>query len=616
MTTLSPCDLVMKGGVTSGIVYPRLVTHLARNHRFVRIGGASAGAIAAAFTAAAEFDRHERGQGRAPTGDGQTGFDLLDAIPEALGTGLGALFAPAKGLEHHLGAVLALVDKGEGGKAVPVARHVAAGTAGRLLLGLVACVAAGLLLGVLVSAASAAWVAWVAGVLLTVLLFGLVVLASVVWFVRVGFERAVDNGFGLVRGVADPDAAQGEGAALTEWLVDTLDAVAGLPAGRLLRFGDLWGPEAVVAHRKLRLGTGERVVDPVALEAFRPVVDLKVMTTCLSLRRPYTFPFTTRIFHWCPACWRGWFPQRVVTALVEASQPAHPQRQRVKGVPTPIPDHCPHHPDTALRQLPHPADMPVVVGVRLSLSFPGVISAVPMWVLDRYRAEGHWAYQEVWFSDGGLTSNFPLEFFDTPLPGHPTFGVTLEAPHPDFPDQLAFRPTKNNSGILGRVRAITGAGQFVGAIIGVLVDWRDALTVPAAGNRDRVVEVRIPEDAGGLHLHMPPEVIADIARRGEAGAVALESFDWENHRWIRYRTATAGLGDLLHDARQNWSQYADLVARDVPPGYPVADGRQEDDRAATAALLAAADRLRDLGNPAHSGSIPTPRREFRATPAT
>lgn len=610
MTTLSPCDLVMKGGVTSGIVYPRLVTTLARRHRFVRIGGASAGAIAAAFTAAAEFDRHQRAAGHIPSSDGPTGFDLLDTIPDALGSGLPDLFAPRKDLRHHLGAVLALVDKRGAGKVGPIARHIIAGTASWLVLGLAACIAAGVGLGALVAGASAAWVAWVAGVLLAILLFGLVVLGAFVWFVRVGVQRVVDNGYGLVRGLTDPDSGTEQGAALTEWITDTLDAVAGLPAGRPLTFGDLWGPEAVAAHKRLRLGTGDRVVDPVALEAFDPIIDLQVMTTCLSLRRPYTFPFTTRVFHWCPPCWAGWFPGRVVAALLTTSQEAHPQRQRVDGEPTLIPDDCPHHPGTRLRQLPRPADLPVALGVRLSLSFPGVISAVPMWVLDRYRAEGNWAYREVWFSDGGLTSNFPLEFFDTPLPSHPTFGVTLEAPHPDFPDQLAFRPLKNNSGILGRVRPITGADQFIEAIVGVLVDWRDALTVPAAGNRDRVVEVRIPEDAGGLHLAMPPDVVADVARRGVAGAEALESFDWDNHRWIRYRTATAGLGDLLHDADENWPHYAELLDRDEPPSYPVAGGRQADDRTATA------ERLRALGNPAHTGSVPTPRREFRATPST
>jgi len=27
--------------------------------------------------------------------------------------------------------------------------------------------------------------------------------------------------------------------------------------------------------------------------------------------------------------------------------------------------------------------------------------------------------------DGGLTSNFPIHFFDAPLPGRPTFGINL-----------------------------------------------------------------------------------------------------------------------------------------------------------------------------------------------
>jgi hypothetical protein len=42
------CDLVMKGGITSGIVYPNAVLSLAREYRFKSIGGTSAGAIAAA----------------------------------------------------------------------------------------------------------------------------------------------------------------------------------------------------------------------------------------------------------------------------------------------------------------------------------------------------------------------------------------------------------------------------------------------------------------------------------------------------------------------------------------------------------------------------------------
>jgi predicted acylesterase/phospholipase RssA len=45
------CDLVMKGGITSGVVYPPAIFALAGQYRFKNIGGTSAGAIAAAITA-------------------------------------------------------------------------------------------------------------------------------------------------------------------------------------------------------------------------------------------------------------------------------------------------------------------------------------------------------------------------------------------------------------------------------------------------------------------------------------------------------------------------------------------------------------------------------------
>lgn len=48
------CDMVMKGGITSGVVYPYAVLEIATKYRLRSIGGTSAGAIAAAFAAAAE----------------------------------------------------------------------------------------------------------------------------------------------------------------------------------------------------------------------------------------------------------------------------------------------------------------------------------------------------------------------------------------------------------------------------------------------------------------------------------------------------------------------------------------------------------------------------------
>ena len=55
------CDMVMKGGITSGVVYPLAVVKLAEQFVFRNIGGTSAGAIAAAATAAAELARDTGG---------------------------------------------------------------------------------------------------------------------------------------------------------------------------------------------------------------------------------------------------------------------------------------------------------------------------------------------------------------------------------------------------------------------------------------------------------------------------------------------------------------------------------------------------------------------------
>src|SRR3712207_4426651 len=55
------CDLVMKGGITSGVVYPKAISRISNSYRFRNVGGASAGAIAAVVAAACE---HRRNRGR------------------------------------------------------------------------------------------------------------------------------------------------------------------------------------------------------------------------------------------------------------------------------------------------------------------------------------------------------------------------------------------------------------------------------------------------------------------------------------------------------------------------------------------------------------------------
>jgi hypothetical protein len=69
------CDIVMKGGITSGVVYPLTIVELADEFRFKNIGGTSAGAIAAVLTAAAEYGRRNGNPGA---------FSILQALPTEL----------------------------------------------------------------------------------------------------------------------------------------------------------------------------------------------------------------------------------------------------------------------------------------------------------------------------------------------------------------------------------------------------------------------------------------------------------------------------------------------------------------------------------------------------
>lgn len=71
------CDLVRKGGITSGVVYPPASAKLAEQYHFKNIDGTSAGAIAATLTAAAEYRRRRTGSVK--------GFTLVGRLPSTLG---------------------------------------------------------------------------------------------------------------------------------------------------------------------------------------------------------------------------------------------------------------------------------------------------------------------------------------------------------------------------------------------------------------------------------------------------------------------------------------------------------------------------------------------------
>ena len=107
------CDLVMKGGITSGIVFPTAVARLSTQYRFRNIGGTSAGAIAAAGAAAAEF---RRSTDRTNPG---YGFAELARLPEFLGqrpdgrhSRLFDLFQPEPAVRRHFAILAAMLNRG------------------------------------------------------------------------------------------------------------------------------------------------------------------------------------------------------------------------------------------------------------------------------------------------------------------------------------------------------------------------------------------------------------------------------------------------------------------------------------------------------------------------
>ena len=103
----------------------------------------------------------------------------------------------------------------------------------------------------------------------------------------------------------------------------------------------------------------------------------------------------------------------------------------------------------------------------MSLSFPLLISAVPLYAIDYERARAAERAPEVcWFSDGGISSNFPVHFFDSPLPSRPTFAVNLRylAANPEAGAEVVM--AKNNIGGIAEwfKRFRPGIGGFLGAL--------------------------------------------------------------------------------------------------------------------------------------------------------
>lgn len=600
---LKKCDLVMKGGVTSGVVYPRAITRLSREFQFSSIGGTSAGAIAAAVTAAAEYAR---------AGGKADAFDDVDKLPEWLGgispdgkhSNLFHLFQPLPSLSNLYSVAVAGLGK------TGIKKDLAT------LFTAVRSFPVASLLGSLpgVFFAALAWHSkpeWLsrAGLILSFLLIVLGLLAGAFAALVRNASQIPANGWGVCSGITEQP--RGKSPALVPWLSSYLDNLARKSAGEPLTFGDL-------ENRG---------------------INLRMITTNLSNGRPYSMPFGehTHFFYKSEEL-KKFFPPYVVKWM-DAHPGSRSSRDKDGEVDT-----------TGLSVLPDAANLPVVVAVRMSLSFPFLFCPIPFHGVDfgfgpKTPDGAQHVPEPCLFVDGGLANNFPLNLFDRPLPRWPTFGINLRDIDDGRHKQEVSIPCQNSGGLeewwnrFDQQKGLAGLASFFGLLFDTSRNWRDNLQLSAPGYRDRVVHIGLdPAREGGMNLDMSTDVISLLTDRGaRAGRAILSRYsptadcprqagcvvDWENQKWIRFRSLMELVEDTLLSmntaipySETGEPNYRDLLTQVQNSSYPMSQPQRhyaEDLLDQLMALVPGITKAREMGH-SFATRVPKPQPDLRVTP--
>jgi predicted acylesterase/phospholipase RssA len=515
------CDLVMKGGVASGVVYPGAILALAKRYRFRNVGGTSAGAIAATVTAAAELGRREGREG---------GFERLRELADAIcepGRVLG-LFQPRPENRSVFELAVRMMDakaKGAGARRRVVLDSLRALWLPIVLLALIWAAA--------VSIAGYAlflWLGWWSALTWPVLAvsaavgIGFLGSCAVILFVaRPARALAAtlgdrEAGFGLCPGTSQPGF---EKPALSDWLHEHIQRCAGrTPADPPLTFADLKDRE----------------------DDSRSIA-LQLMTTDVSSGRPVRLPLPDDNPFWFDADEIG---RLVPAAIAEWMRDAAGEPEEIGG--------------RKLHKVPGDR-LPVLLATRMSLAVPGLLASVPFY---EPREDVRRGYAEHWFSDGAITSNFPVHFFDALLPGHPTFGLDLMgAPDPELAevvDDASADPTLRHVYLPShptepeplRWAEIQGFGGFVAQVLDTGLNWRDTLQMEMPGFRERVCHIRLDADEGGLNLSMDEDAVRGLMMRGAYAGESFDTFAFPTHRFTRYLMLMQMLEAELKRARDRF----------------------------------------------------------------
>jgi hypothetical protein len=425
-----------------------------------------------------------------------------------------------------------------------------------------------------------------------------VIINAVLFLIKMN-KDIKENNFGITKGLlSEKEKAKRNVVPLTEWLADLIDDTAGKDNEHPLTFGDLTGCEK------------------------EKIINLMMVTTNLNHGIPKTLPFKNKfkydkpIYYFKEAEFKEYFPERIVNWMAANSEDK----------------------DGELISLPDADKLPVIVAVRMSLSFPVLISAVPLYVRT-FAKDNSESFVKCWFSDGGICSNFPVHFFDSPLPSRPTFAINLKQmvkASADDSENISM-PKDNREGLEYEWYKNDGSLiSFIGSIIKTMQNWNDNTQLRVPGFRDRVCKILLTKEEGGLNLNMDDKFIESISERGKfAGIELVERFyeqsepvmNWDNHKWIRLRTTLPLLQKYLMDLRRVYQEYPfpdemdykELLSRGKdtrPESYPVSEKQKKFMRDELDKIFAIVSKWKedDTAETFAGNTVPRPPPELRIKP--
>jgi len=92
---------------------------------------------------------------------------------------------------------------------------------------------------------------------------------------------------------------------------------------------------------------------------------------------------------------------------------------------------------------------------------------------------------------------------------------------------------------------VSTVAQLFTSMFDTMMAYRDTMQSELPGFRERIVEIRLTNDEGGLNLDMDPKRIQRLADKGAKAGELLRAFNFDEHRWVRLQVLMPPLAEEL-----------------------------------------------------------------------